>query len=104
VEVGIIDAQGVRDSAVRGALHGVALSGCYRASLKASGARATGVATLNLSFDENGAERSAILVGADFLPGLARCVQGASSGLSVPRTQVDPGGGTAAVTLAFKAP
>jgi serine/threonine-protein kinase len=104
VEVGLINAQGVRGPAVRAALHGVALAGCYRRALTTRGARVTGVATLSLSIDENGATRSAIVVGADFLPGLARCIQGASSGTSVPKSQVDSGGGTADVTLAFKAP
>jgi len=104
VEVGLVNAQGVRDSAIRGALHGVGLAGCYRTALKARGARATGVATLNLSIDENGVARSAIVTGAGFLPGLARCLQGAASGVSVSKSQVDPGGGTAEITLAFKAP
>ncbi|MGH7294956.1 MAG: protein kinase domain-containing protein, partial [Polyangiaceae bacterium] len=94
VEVGLVNAQGVRESAVRGALRGVGLAGCYRRALKTRGARVTGVATLSLSIDENGATRSAIVVGADFLPGLARCIQGASSGVGVPRSQVDSGGGT----------
>ncbi|HEY6462755.1 MAG TPA: protein kinase, partial [Polyangiaceae bacterium] len=104
VVVGLVNAQGVRGPAVRAALHGVALAGCYRRALTTRGARVTGVATLSLSIDENGATRSAIVVGADFLPGLARCIQGASSGTSVPKSQVDSGGGTADVTLAFKAP
>jgi hypothetical protein len=104
VEVGLVNAQGVRESAVRAALRGTGLAGCYRSALRGRGARATGVATLNLSIDENGAARSAIAVGADFLPGLARCVQGAAAGVRVPKSQVDSGGGTAEVTLAFKAP
>jgi serine/threonine-protein kinase len=104
VEVGLVNAQGVRESAIRGALHGVGLAGCYRAALKAHGARATGFATLSLSIDENGAARSAIITGAGFLPGLARCIQGAASGAGVSKSQVDPGGGTADITLAFKSP
>jgi hypothetical protein len=104
VEVGLVNAQGVREPAVRAALHGVGLAACYRAALRALGARAPGVATLNLSIDENGTTRSAIVTGANFLPGLARCVQGAATGVSVPRSQVDSGGGTAEVTLAFKSP
>jgi hypothetical protein len=94
----------VRERAVRGALHGVALAQCYRGALKTRGARATGVATLSLSLDENGATRSAIVTGADFLPGLARCVQGAASGVHVAKSQIDSGGGVAEITLAFKAP
>jgi tRNA A-37 threonylcarbamoyl transferase component Bud32 len=104
VEVGLVNAQGVRESAVRAALRGAGLAGCYRSALQARGARATGVATLNLSIDENGAARSAIVVGADFLPGLARCVQGTAGGVRVAKSQVDSGGGTAEVTLAFKIP
>jgi hypothetical protein len=102
VEVGLINGQGVRDGAVRGALHGAGLSACYKNALRAKGARATGVATLNLSFDEKGAARSVILTDAAFLPGLTRCVQGATGGLHVAASQVDPGGGTAEVFLAFK--
>ena len=83
---------------------GVGLAGGYRAALKAHGARATGFATLSLSIDENGAARSAIVSGAGFLPGLTRCIQGAASGAGVPKSQVDPGGGTAEITLAFKSP
>ena len=104
VEIGLVNAQGVRESAVRAALHGVGFSSCYRAALKTRGARATGVATLNLSIDENGLGRSAIVTGASFLPGLPRCLQGAAGGVRVAKSQVDSGGGTAEVTLAFKAP
>jgi serine/threonine-protein kinase len=104
VEVGLINAQGVRDHAVRAALHGVGLASCYRGALRVRGVRATGVATLNLSIDENGTTRSAIVTGADFLPGLSRCIQGAATGVGVPKSQVDRGGGTAEVTMAFKAP
>jgi hypothetical protein len=99
-----VNATGVRESAVRAGLRGVGLAGCYRTALKARGARATGVATLSLSIDENGLTRSAIVSGANFLPGLARCVQGAATGMSVPKSQVDSTGGTAEATLAFKEP
>ncbi len=104
VEVGLINAQGVREPAVRVALRGVGLAVCYRNALRAQGVRATGVAQLTLSIDENGMTRSAIATGADFLPGLTRCVQRAASVVSVPRSKVDPGGATAEVTLAFKTP
>jgi serine/threonine-protein kinase len=104
VEIGLINAQGVRERAVRGALRGIGLAVCYRRALHAKGARAVGTATLDLSIDESGTTRSAIVSGADFLPGLTRCVQGAASGASVARSQVDSGGGTAEVTLAFRAP
>jgi hypothetical protein len=102
--VGLINAQGVPESAVRGALHGVPLSSCYRTALRARGARATGVAQLSLSIDENGVTRSAIATGAEFLPGLTRCVQGAAASVTVPKSRIDPGGGTAEITLAFKTP
>jgi serine/threonine protein kinase len=104
VEVGMINAEGVKENAVRGALHNVAFAPCYRSSLRAKGSRAPGVATLNLSFDETGLARSAIVTGADFLPGLARCVQEAASGMRIPSTQVDSGGGVAEVTLGFREP
>jgi serine/threonine-protein kinase len=104
VEIGLINAQGVRERAVRGALRGIGLVACYRRALHTKGARAVGTATLDLSIDESGSTRSAIVSGADFLPGLTRCVQGAASSASVARSQVDSGGGTAEVTLAFRAP
>ncbi len=104
VEVGMINAEGVRERAVRGALHGLGLAQCYRAALRAHGARATGVATLNLSFDEGGLARSAVLTGADFLPGIARCVQETASGVHIAKAQVDLGGGVAEVTLGFSEP
>jgi eukaryotic-like serine/threonine-protein kinase len=104
VEIGLVNAQGVRESAVRGALHGAGFASCYRTALRAQGSRVTGVGTLNLSIDENGVGRSAIVTGAGFLPGLTRCLQGAASGVTVAKSQVDSGGGTAEVTLAFKAP
>ena len=104
VEVGLINAQGVREHAVRGALRGVGLARCYRSALRVRGARANGTAVLNLSFDETGTARSAIVTGADLLPGLARCVQSAATGMRLPRTAVDSAGGTAEVVLGFKAP
>jgi serine/threonine-protein kinase len=104
VEVGIINGQGVRDRAVRGALHGVGLAQCYRSALRAHGSRATGVASLNLSFDETGLARTAIATGADFLPGLTRCLQTVASGVRVDRSQVDSAGGVAEVILSFRAP
>ncbi len=104
VEVGMINVEGVRERAVRGALHGVGLSQCYKAALQARGGRATGLATLNLSFDESGLARSAVVTGAEFLPGLTRCLQEASAGLRVPKAHIDPGGGVAEVTLEFKEP
>jgi serine/threonine-protein kinase len=102
VDVGLINGQGVRENAVRGVLHGAGLSACYKTALRAKGSRATGVATLSLSFDESGTIRSAILTDGGFLPGLTRCVQGAAVGLHVASSQVDSGGGTAEVFLAFK--
>jgi serine/threonine-protein kinase len=104
VEVGLVNAQGAREGAVRAAVRGVGLVRCYRGALRAGGTRATGGATLNLSFDETGVARSAIVTGADFLPGLARCIQTASAGVHIPKAQVDTGGGSAEVFLAFKIP
>ncbi len=104
VEIGMINAEGVRERAVRGALHGLGLSQCYKSALRARGARSTGIATLNLSFDETGLARSAILTGGDFLPGLARCVQGMASGMRIGRAQIEGSGGVAEVTLGFREP
>jgi serine/threonine-protein kinase len=104
VEIGMINGEGVRERAVRTALHGAALSQCYKSNLRAKGSRSTGVATLNVSFDENGAARSAVLTGADFLPGLARCVQDVASGVHVGKASVDQGGGVAEVTIGFREP
>jgi serine/threonine protein kinase len=102
VEVGLINAQGVRESAVRASLRGIGLVRCYKSALRAKGAGATGTATLDLSFDENGVARSAIVTGAEFLPGLARCLQEVSVGARIAPSQLGAGGGTAEVILAFK--
>jgi serine/threonine protein kinase len=104
VEVGMVNVEGVKEHAVRGALHGVPLAQCYRTALRARGARAPGVATLNLSFDDSGLARSAVVTGADFLPGLARCVQNAAAGLRIGASQVESAGGVAEVTLGFREP
>ncbi len=104
VEVGLINAQGVPQRSVRGALHNIGFTACYRRALHAQGVRQVGTASLSLSIDESGVTRSAIVIGADFLPGLARCVQGAAAGASIPRSAVESGGATAEVTLAFRAP
>ena len=58
----------------------------------------------NLSFDDGGLARSAILTGAEFLPGLARCVQDMASGLRVGKAQMEGSGGVAEVTLGFREP
>jgi eukaryotic-like serine/threonine-protein kinase len=102
VEVGLINGMGVRDNAVRGLLHGVALSNCYKTALRSKGSRATGVATLNLTFDENGVVRSALMTDAGFLPGMVRCIQTSAMGQRVPTSQVDSAGGTAEAWLTFK--
>jgi hypothetical protein len=104
VEVGMINAENVKERAVRAALHGLGLSHCYKSALRARGARSTGVATLNLSFDDGGVAHSAILTGAEFLPGLARCVQDAASGLRIAKGEVEGSGGVAEVTLGFREP
>jgi serine/threonine protein kinase len=104
VEIGLINVQGAREAAVRGALRSVGLARCYRMALRARGARVTGAATVNLSFDNTGFVRSAIVTGADFLPGLTRCLQATSTAASIPNAHVEPGGATAEVLLSFKAP
>ncbi|MBV9947598.1 MAG: hypothetical protein JOZ69_12160, partial [Myxococcales bacterium] len=104
VEIGLVNAQGAREGAVRVALRGVGLARCYRAGLRARGVRATGIATLDLSFDGAGLARSAIVSGADFLPGLTRCLQDTCASAVLPRSHVDPGGATAEVILSFKVP
>jgi hypothetical protein len=100
----MINAEGVKERAVRAALHSLGLSQCYKTALRERGARSTGVATLNLSFDDGGLARSAILTGAEFLPGLARCVQDMASGLRVGKAQMEGSGGVAEVTLGFREP
>jgi len=101
--VGFVNAQGVNEKAVRGAVMSVGLGArCYKPELKQHGSAATGVATANFSFDENGVGR-AVVGGADFLPGLGRCIQGAVTGLTIAKSQVTgSGGGTAEVSLVFQ--
>jgi hypothetical protein len=98
----MINTQGVTERSVRAAIHGAGLSHCYKSALREHGSRATGIATLNLSFDDAGLARSAIVTGGEFLPGLARCIQTAATGLHVPKDDVDTGGATAEVVLGFK--
>jgi hypothetical protein len=62
------------------------------------------VSSLKLSFDESGAVRWALLTDGSFLAGLRPCVWDAAAGMHVAPSQVDPGGGTAEVFLAFKVP
>lgn len=102
VEVGLIDGMGVGENAVRGLLHGVELSGCYKNALRAKGSRTTGVATLNLVFDGSGVVRSAILSDAQFLPGMIRCIQASATGMRVPASQMSAPSATAEAWLAFK--
>jgi hypothetical protein len=95
--------QGVNGKAVRGAVMSLGLgSRCYKPMLKQRGSAATGVATVSFSFNENGVG-TAVVGGADFLPGLGRCVQGAVNGLTIAKSQVTgSGGGTADVPLVFQ--
>jgi len=102
VEVGLIDGVGVGESGVRGLLHGVQLSACYKNALRVKGSRATGVATLNLVFDGSGVVRSAILTDAQFLPGMIRCIQTSALGMRVPASQMNAPSATAEAWLAFK--
>jgi hypothetical protein len=104
VEMGIIVAQGLPQHAVRETLRTAGFTGCYRRALRAQGASATGTGKLDLSIDENGTTRSAIVSGANFLPGLTRCLQGAAAGVTFPRATMESGGGTAEVTLSFRSP
>ena len=102
--LGFVDAQGARDPAVKASLRQVNLTGCYRASLKATGVRTTGFATLTISFDETGRARSAIFRGAGFARDMVSCIQSSASGIQIPKSQVDPGGGTATANLEFRSP
>jgi eukaryotic-like serine/threonine-protein kinase len=104
VEIGFINAQGVRERAVRANLHNVGLSGCYRRALRAKGSRAEGTGTLDMSIDDMGVTRSALVSGAGFVPGLAACIQNAAGAMTFFRSMMDTGGGTAEVTLVFHAP
>ena len=104
VETGIIVAQGIPQHAVRETLRTAGFTGCYRRALRAQGASATGTGKLDLSIDETGTTRSAIVSGANFLPGLTRCLQGAAAGVTFPRAMMESGGGTAEVTLSFRSP
>jgi hypothetical protein len=104
VDVGMINAQGVKEPAVRQAVKSAPLAQCYKTALKAKGASAPGVATLSLAFDDKGAVKSAALNGADFLPDVTKCVQDAGAALKLGPGQVESGGGSADVTLGFRQP
>ena len=101
--VGMVNAQGVAESVVGAAVRTLPLSSCYQNALKGR-ERAVGHAMLNLSIDEEGRVKAAVLVGASFLPPLARCVQGAAVRLRVPKGALSAGAATAEVSLEFVAP
>jgi hypothetical protein len=105
VEVGSVMPTNVQADAVRNAVRGAPLTKCYRDALRARGRRTPGAATLNLSIDDGGRVSSAVVVGAAWLPEMVRCIQGAATGLQLPKGAVlDTGGGTAEVWLSFRAP
>jgi hypothetical protein len=104
VEVGNVAPQNVNGNAVRAAVRSANLTACYRNALKARGQRAFGSATLSLSIDEAGHINGAVLVGADWLPEVIRCVQASSTAVQLPPGSVESGGGTADVWLSFRAP
>jgi serine/threonine protein kinase len=104
VEIGSVTPNNVNGDAVRAAIRGASLTGCYRNALRARGRKVFGSATLNLSIDDTGKVSGAILTGADWLPEMTRCVQGNASGLQLRPGAADPGGGTAEVWLSFRAP
>ena len=104
VEVGLVTPSNVKGDAVRNAVRQAPLTKCYQNALRARARRATGSATLSVSIDEGGRVSGAVLTGADWLPEMTRCVQGATMGLQLRDGSVESGGGTADVWLSFRMP
>ena len=101
VNVRSVDARGVKEVAVRAKLAVLrdALAQCYRSSLRVAGGAVAGQPTLSLSVDERGKVMSAVLLGAEALPGLQRCVPAAMAGQSLGLESVEGPGATAEVHL-----
>ncbi|MEO7097400.1 MAG: protein kinase [Polyangiales bacterium] len=89
---------GVTQSQMRKALAPLPFLKCYRDALKIKGTAASGSATLSLFIDDTGHVTSATLKGADFLPGMRGCIEGAGR---MAKVDVDTGDASATVTLQF---
>ena len=89
----------IPSSNIRSALSRAPLLHCYRESLRAAGAAATGTAVLHLKIDIAGYVTGTQLEGAHFLPGVKACVEQAARGARI--KDVDTGDGSADITLNF---
>lgn len=76
---------------------GPRFSECYRDALLMAGAPVGGTADIHMSIDASGSVVS--VVTARQLPPFQRCVGRLLTGFTVPKSAVDPGGGTAQQTL-----
>jgi tRNA A-37 threonylcarbamoyl transferase component Bud32 len=94
----ITTTNGVTQTQMRKAVGPLPFLKCYRDALKARGTAASGSATLSLSIDDTGHVTSAFLKGADFLPAMRGCIEGAAR---MAKVDVDTGEANATVTLLF---
>jgi hypothetical protein len=77
------------------------LQACYQDALRASGGPASGVATLHIQIDVNGAVRAASLKGGEFLPAMKPCLEQAIRAARV--KDIDTGDASATIVMKFQA-
>ena len=77
------------------------LQACYQDALRASGGPASGVATLHIQIDVNGAVRAANLKGGEFLPAMKPCLEQAIRAARV--KDIDTGDASATIVMKFQA-
>jgi serine/threonine protein kinase len=77
------------------------LQACYQEALRARGGPASGVATLHIQIDVNGAVRAASLKGGDFLPAMKPCLEQVIRAARV--KDIDTGDASATIVMKFQA-
>jgi hypothetical protein len=77
------------------------LQACYQAALRASDGPASGVASLHIQIDVNGAVRAASLTGGEFLPAMKPCLERAIRAARV--KDIDTGDAAATIVMKFQA-
>jgi serine/threonine protein kinase len=77
------------------------LQACYQDALRTSGGPASGVATLHIQIDVNGAVRAASLKGGEFLPAMKPCLEQAIRAARV--KDIDTGDASATIVMKFQA-
>jgi len=77
------------------------LQSCYQEALRVKGTPASGVASLHIRIDVNGAVRTANLKGGEFLPAMKPCLEQAIRAARV--KDIDTGDAAATIVMRFQA-